>query len=172
MIIDVERIPVDGLTIVKDFEFSPGELVEENVVFLAPVHIEAEIRKTGEEIIIKGRMTTRLNFVCCRCLNPFEVPVNSVFNLAFLPEELEIVKEQLETEDMDKIFYRQGGIDMDSVILEQLNLTFPLRPLCKEDCQGICPVCGKQLKDGACSCTASESDHRLEKLKTFLRDKR
>ncbi|MBN1223054.1 MAG: DUF177 domain-containing protein [Candidatus Aminicenantes bacterium] len=171
MIIDVDRIPSNGLTIVKDIEFSAGELVEENVIFLEPVHVEVEVSRTGEEVFIKGRMISRLSFVCCRCLLPFEFPVDCDFNLVFFPEELDVVKDQLENEDIDKLFYQPDGIDMDSVILEQLNLTLPLRPLCSKDCQGICPVCGKLLKEGSCSCTASEADHRLEKLKTFLRDK-
>ena len=171
MIIDVERIPSDGLSIVKDFEFSAREIVEENVVFLEPVHVEVDVCRTGEEVLIRGRMVTRLSLVCCRCLVPFEFSVDSDFNLVFFPEELDVVRDQLDQEDIDKLFYQPCGIDMDSVILEQLNLTLPLRPLCSMDCQGICPVCGKLLKEGSCSCTASEADHRLEKLKTFLRDK-
>jgi len=171
MIIDVERIPSDGLTVVKDFEFPAEDLVEENGFFLEPVHAEAEIYKTGEEVLVKGKIIARLRFVCCRCLTPFEFSVDSDFNLVFFPEEMDVIKEQLEEEDMDKLFYDQSGIDIDGVILEQLNLTIPLRPLCAPDCQGICPVCGKLLKKGSCSCTSGETDHRLEKLKTFLRDK-
>ena len=72
---------------------------------------------------------------------------------------------------MNRLFYYKRHLDLEEVILEQLNLTFPLRPLCSKSCQGICPVCGKLIKEGKCSCTGKGSDQRLEKLKIFLRDK-
>lgn len=171
MLIDVDRIPEEGLEISKDFEFLSEDLVEESAVFLKPVHVEASVKKVGEELLVKGTMTATLNFVCCRCLTPYEFPLDSRFDLVYLPEELEVAKEHLEQDDMNRLFYYKRHLDLEEVILEQLNLTFPLRPLCSKDCQGICPVCGKLIKDGKCSCTARGSDQRLEKLKIFIRDK-
>jgi uncharacterized protein len=171
MLIDVDRIPEEGLNISKDFEFFTEDLVEESAVFLKPVHVDAAIKKIGEELLIKGQITTTLNFVCCRCLTPFEFPVDSGFDLIYLPEELEVAKEHLEQDDMNRLFYYKRNLDLKEVILEQLNLTFPLRPLCSQGCQGICPVCGKLIQEDKCSCTAKGSDRRLEKFKIFLRDK-
>jgi len=171
MLIDVDRISENGLEISKDFEFFCEDLVEESAVFLKPVHVEAFVQKIGEELLIKGQITATLNFVCCRCLAPFEFPVDSRFDLVYLPEELEIAKDHLEQDDMNRLFYYKRHLDLKEVILEQINLTFPLRPLCSKGCQGICPVCGKLIKEGKCSCTARGSDQRLERLKIFLRDK-
>ncbi len=172
MIIDLDRLPEDGLNVSKDFEFFSSELVEENTVFLEPVHADINIRLLGEEIFITGRFTTCLSFVCSRCLSPFELNVDSRFDLVYLPEELDMVRDQLDDEDMGQLFFYSQKIDLKDVILEQLNLTFPVRPLCAKDCQGICPVCGKIIKEGDCSCAAHELDPRLEKFKDFLRDKR
>lgn len=171
MLIDVDRIPEDGLEISKDFEFFSEDLVEESAVFLKPVQVEASVKKIGEELLIKGQITATLNFVCCRCLIPFEFPVDSRFDLVYLPEELEVAKEHLEQDDMNRLIYYKRHLDLKEVTLEQLNLTFPLRPLCSKGCQGICPVCGKLIKDDKCSCTAKGSNQRLEKLKIFMRDK-
>ncbi len=171
MLIDVDRIPEEGLKISKDFEFFSVDIVEESAVFLKPVHVEATVKKIGEELLIKGQITAMLNFMCCRCLTPFEFPVDSKFDLLCLPEELEVAKEHLEQDDMNGLFYCKRQVDLKEVIMEQLNLTFPLRPLCSKGCQGICPVCGKLIKEGKCSCTAKESGQRLENLKIFLRDK-
>jgi hypothetical protein len=57
MIIDLDRLPEDGLNISKDFEFFSSELVEENTVFLEPVHADINVRLLGEEIFITGRFT-------------------------------------------------------------------------------------------------------------------
>ena len=172
MLIDVDRLPQEGLEISQEYEVFSSDLVEANVVFLHPVHVEISVKKIGEEISIKGRIKTCLSFICSRCLVPFEFSVDSCFDLIYLPEELEDIKEQLEKDDLNKSFYYCRKLDIREVVLEQLNLTFPLKPLCSEDCQGICPVCMKIVKDGDCSCATNESDPRLVKLKTFLRDKR
>lgn len=171
MIIDVDRLPEEGLTINKDFEFSSEELVEESSVFYYPVHAEMKVKKIGEDVVVKGRITTWLSLLCSRCLLPFDFSVDSEFDLIYFPEELEEVKEELEDEDMNKLFYYDCELNLRDVVLEQLNLTFPLKPLCSEDCQGICPVCGRLISSGECRCSTQETDPRLEKLKIFRKDK-
>ncbi len=172
MIIDIDRLPRKGLKIRKDFEFLSVDLIEENAVFLEPAHAELTLKKVGEEIGIKGKIKTRLSFTCSRCLVPFEFPIDSSFDLVCFPVEFDVAKEELDSEDINKLFYYSRKIDLNEVILEQLNLTFPIKPLCSEDCQGICPVCGKIIKNGECSCVRNDSDPRLEKLKMFIKDKR
>jgi len=172
MIIDVDKLPREGLRIKREFEFFSVDLVDENAVFLEPVYAELNIKKLGEEIFVKGKITTRLNFICSRCLGTFEYPINSKFDLVYLPEELDAVKEQLEEEDINKFFYSSCKIDIEELVLEQLNLAFPAKPLCSEDCQGLCPVCGRAIRNGECACVRKSRDPRLDKLKNFIRDKR
>ena len=172
MIIDIDRLPEEGLKVSKEFEFMSAELIEESTVFLEPARVDLTIKKIGEEISIKGRIKTRLSFNCSRCLIPFEFPIDSRFDLIYLPEELFELKEELDPNDMDRFFYFNRKLDLKGVVLEQLNLTFPVKPLCSESCQGICPVCGKIIRNGECSCVSTRNDSRLEKLKIFIRDKR
>jgi uncharacterized protein len=138
---------------------------------LAPAHADVVIRKVGDEIWIKGRLTARLSFICSRCLSPFEFPVDSNFDLVYLPEELDMMKEKLKGEDIDKGFFRNNQLDLREVILEQLNLAFPLKPLCSAGCGGICAVCGQVRREGNCACQVREEDPRLSKLKNLVRDK-
>lgn len=171
MNIDIDRLPAEGLSVSRDYEFCGDDLVEDNAVPLKPLHAEIFIRKVGEEIYVKGQISTCVNLICCRCLSPFEFAVDSHFDLVFLPEELDVVKEQLERDDVNKLFYYSRSLNLEEVVLEQLNLTFPVRPLCSEDCQGICPVCGRLIRNGDCSCAEKSPDDRLEKFKIFIRDK-
>ncbi|MBD3413338.1 MAG: hypothetical protein GF421_02780 [Candidatus Aminicenantes bacterium] len=172
MIIDIDRLPAEGLEISRDFEFFNSELVEEEAVFLQPVHTDFVIKRVGDEVLFKGNLTTKMSFICCRCLSPFELSINSGFDLVYLPEELDEEKEELAPEDLQKNFYTNQKINIRGIILEQLNLTFPVRPLCSEDCPGLCPVCGKNIRDEGCSCDLSQNDPRLNKLKTLLKDNR
>ncbi len=171
MIIDVEKLPKEGRKISNDFEFLRVALIEESAVFLKPVHTELTVKKVGEEILIKGKIVTSLSLICSRCLVPFESLIDSRFDLVYLPEELDVMQDQLESDDINKLFYYNGKIDIEEVILEQLNLVFPARPLCSDDCQGICPVCGKIIRDSECVCVQESSDLRLNKLKIFIKNK-
>ncbi len=171
MIIDVDRLPKEGLEISKEFEFLSVDLVEESAVFFEPVTAKLTVKKVGEEVHVKGKIKTSLSFICSRCLSPYEYRVDSSFYLVYFPEEFDILKEQLEEDDMNKLFYYHRSINIREIVLEQLNLTFPVKPLCSETCQGICPVCGKVIRNGECSCLREDSDPRLQKLKIFLRDK-
>lgn len=171
MIIDIDHLPEEGLTVSRDFEFFSSELVEENTVFLDPVRAEVTIRLVGDEVLVRGRITARLSLICCRCLSPFEFQVDSHFDHVYLPEELDVEKDQLQQEDILQFFFYSRTLDLKAIILEQLNLTFPARPLCAEDCPGICPVCGRIIKEGNCSCASGDPDPRLAKLKIFMRDK-
>jgi uncharacterized protein len=172
MIIDIDRIPETGLKISKEFEFFNTDLVEESATFLEPVNAEVSVKKTGEEILIKGRIRSRLNVICSRCLLPYEFAVDSEFDLVYIPDEPGTIREPEEKEDLSRYFYSDRTIDIKMEVWEQLNLTFPVKPLCTQDCQGICPVCGKIIRKERCSCLRDESDPRLEKLKILLRDKR
>jgi uncharacterized protein len=171
MLIDIDRLPKEGLHVSRDFDFLSADLVEEDAVFIEPTRADVLVRRVGEEIWIKGRISARLSFVCSRCLTPFEFPIDSKFDLVYMPEEMAEGKEELGEEDMDRMFYSDRNIDLRSVILEQLNLTFPLKPLCSEACEGICAVCGELIHDGKCSCLVRESDPRFEQLKFLVKDK-
>lgn len=172
MIIDIDKLPKDGLALRRNFEFQSLDLVEEDAVLLQPVQAEASIRRMDEEIWIKGRIRTVLSFICSRCLASFEFPIDASFDLVFLPEEKQELKEDFDDEDADRLFYRSRQIDVREVILEQLNLTFPSRPLCSPSCEGLCAVCGKIRREGACGCHIKETDVRLEPLKILKKDKR
>jgi len=171
MLIDIDRLPKEGLSVSRDFEFPSFDLVEENAVFLEPAHADVTIRLSGDEILIQGQVTARLSFVCSRCLTPFEFPVASRFDLVYLPEDIDAVSEELSEEKLDQMFYAGRQIDLRAVVLEQLNLTFPAKPLCAPDCEGICAVCGEIIRDAKCACLVKESDTPWNKLKFPERDK-
>ena len=172
MIIEIDRLPRDGLTLSRNFEFPSLDLVDEEAVFLEPVRAEVTVKRVGEEVWVKGRVRTRMSFVCSRCLTPYDFPVDSRFDLVFLPEDAHGLKDELDEEDIETLFYKDRQIDLREVVLEQLNLTIPSKPLCAESCEGICAVCGKVRKDGECGCLVKEFDARLGSLKNFMRDKR
>jgi uncharacterized protein len=171
MLIDIDRIPKEGLSLSRDFEFLNLDLVEENAVFLEPARADLTVRLVGDEILVQGVVTARLSFVYSRCLTPFELPVASRFDLVYLPEDLDALSEELTDEKIDQMYYSGRQLDLRAVVLEQLNLTFPAKPLCAPGCEGICAVCGEIVREAKCSCLVKEPESGLNKLKFNVRDK-
>jgi uncharacterized protein len=170
-IIDLDRLPKDGLRVSRDFEFPSLDLVEENAVFLEPAHAELTVRLAGDEILVQGEVRARLSFICSRCLTPFEFPVASRFDLVYLPEEIDALSEELTDEKIDQMFYSGRQLDLRAVVLEQLNLTVPAKPLCSAECEGICAVGGEIIRDAKCSCLVKEPGIGGNRLKFNMRDK-
>jgi len=171
IVIDIDRLPREGLSMSRDFEFLSLDLVEENAVFLEPAHADLTVRLIGDEILVQGVVSARLSFVCSRCLTPFEFPVASRFDLVYLPEDLDALSEELTDEKIDQMYYSGRQLDLRAVVLEQLNLTFPAKPLCAPECEGICAVCGEIIREAKCSCLVKEPEAGLNKLKFNVRDK-
>ena len=171
MLIDIDRLPKEGLRLARDFEFLSLDLVEENAVFLEPAHAEVTVRLIGDEILVQGEVTARMSFICSRCLTPFEFPVASRFDLVYLPEELDALSEELTDEKIDQMYYSGRQLDINAVVLEQLNLTFPAKPLCAPGCEGLCAVCGEIVRDGKCSCLVKGAGPRWDRLKFNVKDK-
>jgi len=77
---------------------------------------------------------------------------------------------ELAEEDINTAFYRDGVIDLGELLHEQFYLTLPMKPLCREDCKGLCPVCGANWNQTTCACERRWEDPRLAGLKALLKD--
>ena len=117
-------------------------------------------------------MPARLRLECGRCLEAFEIPVDSPFELRYVPEpaaadegEREVVEDDLTT-----AFYREDSIDLGELMHEQFVLALPMKPLCSEACKGLCPQCGTNLNKETCDCKPAWTDPRLAALKGILSD--
>ena len=107
---------------------------------------------------------------CARCQKLIETSLHVAI------DKTVAVKGTLADEEADDIvdgyiLIENGTLNVISVIIEQFALDFPMRHLCREDCRGLCPKCGKDLNEGECGCPKREIDPRLEILKTLLEDK-
>ena len=103
---------------------------------------------------------------CARCL----APVDGVFSLDFertVAAENTLTEQQLEDLADEYVVPDGGELDVDEPLREELLLGFPMRLLCSEDCQGLCPKCGKPKRDGDCGCVTREIDPRLAILKNW-----
>ncbi|NMO96489.1 YceD family protein [Paenibacillus lemnae] len=115
---------------------------------------------------VSGRLQGNLVMQCSRCLNPAADHVDIPFHEVFQPvENLENVQDE-----NDDITYVQGeSVDLTDYVKETLLLYLPLAPVCREDCSGLCPKCGRDLNEGSCDCDTEVIDPRLAGLKDFFK---
>jgi uncharacterized protein len=139
--------------------------------FKTPIHFNAHVRKVDEEISIEGRISAHLEMLCSRCLKPHDEYIDETFEVVYRPysrDKEETDEIELDETDLNISYYEGEVIDTLELIREQLLLFLPVKPLCKDDCAGLCPTCGKDLNEGPCSCTHETIDPRLAVLKQFL----
>jgi len=152
------------------FEIAPEELElkSEGADFVQPVKVELTLRKSGDSLFCTGVTRTEVNMQCSRCLESY--PHNLVANLDFL---VKVGKDKIEIEYQDQaeelIFSGNQIFSLDKLVKESIMLNLPLKPLCSEDCKGLCPVCGVNLNISSCKCKKEESDPRWEKLRDLLK---
>ena len=148
----------------------PGALAhpEDDFRVVSPVALEADVRKDAEKVRLVGRVQGTIELACGRCLEPFQLPVDTKFDLLFLPAGTHVLGDEdreLGADDTGVSFYHEDVIDLGEVIREQFYLALPMKPLCREDCAGLCPVCGINKNREACSCESTWVDPRMEPLR-------
>ena len=153
--------------------FQPGEVADEGDAYriVAPVDLAFELHKDKGKFRLVGTVATELELQCSRCLEPFPLPVAAPFDLRYLPaaEASTDVEREVEDEDLETSYYRGDEIDLNELLREQFYLALPMKPLCREQCRGLCAQCGTNLNAGTCDCSPVWEDPRLAALKNLVK---
>jgi uncharacterized protein len=171
----VDDIPKEGTRVFfEENQWRPEELGEVVAGFNGPVCVDIWLDKQEDGLIqANGEFSADLKLSCGRCLEDFDQKIQGRLNLVFLPQPMEADSDELELtdEDMEVSFYDGGEIDLSEALRDELALSLPMAPLCRPDCQGLCPVCGKPRAEGDCGCENDEQDPRWSKLAGLKMDK-
>ncbi|TAN45512.1 MAG: DUF177 domain-containing protein [Nitrospirae bacterium] len=162
MKITVSEINEEGL------ELELNDQIESDALkLLSPVHSVLRIDRIAAEVTVKGVVSSKVALQCGRCLKNFDLELKSRIDDVYRPiQEMEKeVHAELKGDELDTGFYSGDVIDTDDVLIEQLLLSAPMKPLCSEDCKGICPVCGADLNTIQCDCEQGDGDPRFAVLK-------
>jgi uncharacterized protein len=123
--------------------------------------------KAIEDIRLQGEFSTRLEMACARCIDPVVQDVTRKFDLLYRPLGVDAGKEEMSitTVEAEVSYYQGDGLLLEDALREQVLLALPLRVICREDCKGLCPHCGKNLNLEQCSCSEPIEDPRWSALK-------
>ena len=124
--------------------------------------------KTGTVVVVSGVLEFTARLDCSRCLNEFSQDIAQTLELCYSPgSDAAFTKDktvELTPDALTSVQFRGTEIDLWPEIREAVLLALPLKPLCREDCPGLCPECGKDLNLGKCGCSRESTDPRWEKL--------
>lgn len=137
-----------------------------------PLRAEVFLLPQDDGCLVRGKVSGELVVPCDRCAEEARVVVEQAFDefepfLAEQDEPDDEFGEDLEISESSAVFFKDGVpmLDLGGLLWEELALALPIKPLCRPDCRGVCPSCGRNLNDGPCGCSVSEGDPRLAVLK-------
>jgi uncharacterized protein len=134
---------------------------------VAPITLGLEIFKDKDQFRLAGRVQSTLELPCSRCLEPFTMPVDQTFDLRYQPHAKNTGdgEREIEEDDLTTAFYENDEIDLGQLVREQFYLALPMKPLCRDNCKGLCPNCGANWNNEACDCKQGWEDPRLAALR-------
>jgi uncharacterized protein len=154
------------------FSVKPEELGISEELIKENIECDIVLFKKGSEITLTGSAKFSLTLQCSRCLEEFTTHEEENLSAHFVRRETypNNQKEKLLESDIIVEYYDRDIIDLTQIIYDAINLSIPMKPLCKEDCKGLCPICGTNLNKETCNCQREKIDPRWEPLKKLLKN--
>jgi uncharacterized protein len=166
MQIRVSEIPDEGLRLVEPAAVGP--------VYPDPAWtldaLALQIERQGTTVMVSGGFEATAHLACGRCLEPLTVHVGPSVDLELVPQptgrhgEVELGRDDLQVD-----FYVGDLLDVAGLLRSETDLALPMKPLCRAECRGLCPVCGGNRNVTECRCQTRGTDPRLAPLEALRR---
>ncbi|NLV91247.1 MAG: DUF177 domain-containing protein [Firmicutes bacterium] len=182
MRIDISRIKDEtGARIEREFSLECSQLGLDDVAEegRGPVMAKVAITNIGNRtFMVEGRVESQMEFTCSRCLTPFTYHLSGGFSEEYLPKDSERYDQWREREESsgeypveeEVRFYDHTYLEISDTLRDAFYLAVPMKIVCKDDCQGICPNCGQSKNDVQCDCKPDNTDLRWAALKELLEE--
>jgi uncharacterized protein len=169
MHLDLARLIGDAHHVAREYP-ATAFTADEDYCVIGPVKLDIDLTRSEDRCRLAGRVTAPLELSCSRCAEPFAWPVDAAFDLSYLPQTAKAGEgeQEVQEEDLGIAFYDGQVIDLGQLMREQFYLSMPMKPLCSEQCKGLCPQCGTNLNQSGCGCQPRWEDPRLAPLKRLL----
>lgn len=148
------------------------ELQDGEAELAGPVTGRLRLHRTNQGVFATGTVTAPIHLSCTRCLKEFDTNITFPLREEFYPTIDVVTGAPVATPDDPELSFpinRRHEIDTREAIRQNLVLALPMRALCREDCAGICPHCGKDLNEGPCDCKQEVVDERFAVLRDLLK---
>jgi len=159
VIVRKDDLRPEGLHLDLQPQIGPLEAAGGLEINLSGVVLTGDVVPTREGLRCQGRLVAAASIPCSRCLEPYAYPVDRTFDVSYVPAppaDAGQAEHQIAKDEFDIGYLApQGSLDMNDLATEQVYLSLPMKPLCSEQCRGLCSGCGVNLNTEACRCGAA-----------------
>ncbi len=140
----------------ETLEVSAAELDLPELVEIDAIECRGRIRPMAESYLLRAELSYQHKLRCMRCLKPVTVPFSSELDLILEVGhgKSPVEEQELDPDDLGLLRLEDPILDTHPILTEQVHLNIPMKPLCKQDCAGLCASCGADLNSGPCDCDA------------------
>lgn len=131
MKIHVNRIPFEGLREQASYDPTALDLDRFDVHLQPPIDVSSFISKADNEVVVQAAIRCAVQLSCARCLEPFDSTLETDATLSYAAQPTDV-------------------LDITEDIRQEIILAYPMIPVCRESCKGLCPTCGQNLNLAAC----------------------
>jgi len=143
---------------------------EGDCTFLSPVKLQLTASREYDHFRVSGSVEVAVRMDCSRCLGEFETGVRSAFTIFYSRQAAGLLDEdevELAEQDLVTASFTGDEIDLLTEMQEQVIMELPIKPLCREECMGLCSRCGADLNQGDCGCQRDSTGFSFSALKDF-----
>lgn len=159
------------------YEIDEAPYADEDIEFVSPIQGAATVTNSGRLILVRGGFTTTVELECARCLTEVRQPIKAEIEEQYSLAEVESatyhdVVPTIVQDDENEVppgLFDGTVMDLAVLIRQAAILATPLSVLCREDCQGLCPACGKNRNQGACKCSSEQTNRPFASLRELFR---
>ena len=153
-------------------EIQPGDIeLDSRLTQVSPLSAEGRatlLNQSLGEIRVAGTLNVNVSSACDRCLEATSLPIQSAFDLVYVPAPEEGAGEaEVDERGIEVGYYEGPGLVLNDILREVVLLALPMQFVCQENCKGICPVCGQNRNTQDCDCYLDTGDDRWSKLRDF-----
>lgn len=165
---------------IETVELSEQEIEGLGLLDVGPVACRGTVSFSDPDFVLQGGLSWELSAACDRCLTPVRLPAEAGLDLVLVERgrpaaHSGTAEAELAEADLGVVEVQGDSFETRPLVLEQVALGVPMKPLCRDDCRGLCPVCGGDRNTVSCECEKAAVDSRwaaLATLKSSLPDRR
>ncbi len=131
------------------------------------------LKRNGTKVLLQGQTSFLLVLECARCFGRFILARKVNLAAYFIPKKTfdNGEKENLSITEVLTEYYKNDIINLAPILYDSVNLSIPIKPLCRDDCKGLCPICGTNLDVKKCNCKREKINPRWTPLEKLLEKK-
>ena len=169
MLIELEKIEDEPFHWQESPSISAESLGRTELLGVGDVSWSGKVFRDLAGYRLEARLSYEQTLTCTRCLQPLARSVEDEIQLAIDTSSSEpmLGEHELTTSDLKTLFLEGRELDTTPILMEQLQLNIPMKPLCREDCAGLCPHCGVDRNSERCACAESQVDPRWQALEQW-----